>query len=220
MKAKFLSLVLVGSFLLGGASTSEAVVFNLEATIGGNSAAFPNSSYGFLVADTAGDGFQFLTDTSLLLGTRNAVENSVIGADDVMFAINLTLAPVEPGQNGFDLNQRQFNTTMVNPSWGAGDDFAIVWLKTGTSNVGDAFGFYRSDTVNTSIGSTVAFNTPGAGTFSLFDISTSAGGTTAPAAYSLNDGVITAVPEPKVIFLIAFAPILLKLLRVCRARTA
>lgn len=204
-------------------SFSSGSTFSLQATIGGSNAAFPTGSYGFLVADTAGDGFQFLGDTSLLLGARSAAENSLLGADDLIFAINLVLGDLGASQNGFDLDLRSFDTIAVNPNWGAGDAFAIVWLQSGSSAAGDSFGFYRSDSFNSGNGSNAAFNTPGTTAIdqSLFNLAVGVpGGTTSISNYTANNGTIAAVPEPSVILLIAFAPILVKLFRVFRTRVA
>ncbi len=221
MNVRILPLAAVVSLFL--CLPANASTFSLRATIGGNNGAFPTGSYGFLVADTANDGFQFQSDTSLLTGVRSATENSFLGSDDVIFAINLILGDLGSGQNGFELDLRSFTTTAVNPAWDAGDNFALVWLQNGTSQTGDPFGFYRSDTVNTGNGSNIAFVTPGTtGTDqNLFDLAQGlSGGGTPVGNYTANNGTIAAIPEPATILLIGFAPILLRLLRSARARRA
>ncbi len=210
-------------FAVGGA---DASTFDLRGSIGGSSSsnAFPAASVGFLVADTSGNGFQFQSDTSLLLGASSASKNSFLGtSDDFVFAINLPLIDFGSGQNGFEIPNQPFDTA-VTSGWGINDAFALVWFQNGTSGVGDSFGFYRSSTIYSNNGSNVAFATPGNGEFVLNDLATGVPGITNPstpvASFTANNGTIAAVPEPSVILLIAFAPILLKLFRSLRSRVA
>ncbi len=212
-------IVLPAALLLASVGSLSASAFNLEASIGGSNTAFPTGSYGFLVADTAGDGFEFLSDTALLLQSRNASVGDLIGGNDVVFSVNLLLQDFGSAQNGFVLSLTNFNTQAINLQWDAGDQFGLVWLQGNTSDAGDSFGFFRSNSAGSG---TIGFSTPATGpdqtvTNLAQGIS---GGSTPVGDYTLNNGTIAAIPEPATILLIGFAPILLRLLRSARARRA
>ncbi len=214
--------VLAAAAFVALTPTVSASTFNLQGSIGGTSTAFPNSSYGFLLADTAGDGFQFLTDTSLLSGVRNASANSFIGADDLIFSLDLQLFDAGAGQNAFEIPLQSFDTTAIAANWDAGDPFALVWFQSGTSNTNDPFGFYRTDTQYSNNGSNIAFITPGNESAILNDLATGTPGISNPStsanASSASNGNIAAIPEPGTVALVGLALISLRILYSARTR--
>lgn len=184
-------LFLLASLVVGPA-TVNAVIFNLSVDIGGISDAFPTDSVGLLVADTGSNGFQFLSDSSLLQGVSNTSVGALIGADDLIFATNLNFS-----ENLFNLGSTSFNTSSLSVAWDAGDAIALVWFQAGTSNVGDSYGFYRSSSFDSSLGATIAFVTPSSGNHQIVDISTTLGGNTQLSGYTVNNNAIAApIPEP------------------------
>ena len=64
MLRKHLSLLVASIVIPLGAVNAET--FNLSLSVGGNATFFPENSKGFLVADTAGDGFEFIGSRSIL----------------------------------------------------------------------------------------------------------------------------------------------------------
>jgi hypothetical protein len=209
---------------IGFGVSAHAITFDLEASIGGSNPVFPASSYGLLIADIGGGNFETLQNSALLAGATTLAPGSLIGSDILIFSTTsapgttLSLTDLGGGNRGFVLAFDTFTTTDFNVGWGTGDRLAILWFPDGTSSIGDEFNWYRSDVVGDG---NLAFITPGNGDIAtIINLSTNLpDGTTTDAQYLANNGTI-AVPEPGTIFLLAFAPLLVKLLRSLRARRA
>ncbi len=197
--------------------------FDLAVEVGGSATAFPAASEGILVADVSGGNFSSLSDSSILNDAISLAPGDMIGSNLLIMATSsapssgLFLVDSGGGQFGFNLGSMEFNTNLA-PDWTVGDRIAIIWFPDGTSTAGSRYEWFTS--MDVGLGS-IDFQTPGPGEIPrrIINLSTNQpGGTTTDAEFLDNGGTIAPVPEPSVILLIAFAPILLKLIRTFRAR--
>jgi len=141
------------------ATPLAAETFNLSLSVGGNATFFPEASQGFLVADTAGDGFQFLGSNSsyLLYGATTSANRTLWGADDVVVFANLGTGEFPDVGRGFDTIVLPYDSTALNPNWTSGDALILVWFPSGAAGNGAVFNHYRSDNANDG---TIGFITP------------------------------------------------------------
>ncbi len=198
------------------AQIASGITFTLNMTMGGDSTVFPTGSYGILVADTGGDGFQALTSSQLLQGATTLSPNSLLGSNDLIVFSNLSLLS-SGGNNYFELGATNFDTNLfTSANWAAGNQLGVFWFQSGSSNAGDSFGFFRSDSV---ANGTISFVTPSAGsTSSIVNTTAALGGTTTPQQYSAQPpGGVIAVPEPSatalIVIGIAAVPIVRRVFR-------
>jgi uncharacterized repeat protein (TIGR02543 family) len=138
---------------------ANAETFNLSLSVGGNATLFPEASKGYLVADTAGDGFQFLGSNSsyLLYGATTSANGTLWGANDVVVFANLETGEFPGVGRGFDTIVLPYDSTALNPNWTSGDALILVWFPTGTAGNGAGFSHYRSANANEG---TIGFTTP------------------------------------------------------------
>lgn len=216
-------LLLASVLFAGSIPTVFGYTFDMSLSVGGSSTAFPASSQGLLVADLSGGNFASLADSKILNGAISLAPGSLIGSNLLLMATTttpssgLTLSDFGDGQLGFTLGSRPFDTNL-HGDWTAGDRIAIIWFLDGTSNTGSPYEWFTS--FDPSAG-TIDFQTPGPGEPSrrVINLSTNIlDGTTSDSSFLENGGTIAPIPEPSVILLIAFAPILVKFFRVLRAR--
>ena len=127
-------------FLVVGA---RALTYNMELSVGGNSTDFPAASKGFLIVDTAGDGFDFVTDNSTLLGKSESKASEKWGDDDLVMFADLSTEDFENQVRGFNILPTEISTD----KWKEGDKLALVWFPDGTSTAGSKFSYYTSNQV-------------------------------------------------------------------------
>jgi len=167
--------------------------FNLSVAIGGDDALFPEGSRAFLVADAGEDGFDFLSSNSLLRGSLDLSQGSLLGDDDIIISADLPLVSFGQSGRGFSFPDTLFETINF-PTVSAGDEFAVVWFPDATSDSGNTFFSYRSDAFSASEGATAGFFVPEAGdTTTVVALSESAGGSVSNADFSSSAGTI---PSP------------------------
>lgn len=121
-------------------------------SVGGNSTDFPVASKGFLIVDPAGDGFDFVTDNSTLLGKSDSKANEKWGDDDIVVFAGLQTVDFPNQGRGFNIPPTQISTD----KWKSGDKLALVWFPGGVSTAGSKFSYYSSDQVDHESG-TISF---------------------------------------------------------------
>lgn len=138
---------------------AKSETFNFSLSVGGNADFFPEVSKGYLVADTAGDGFQFLGSNAsyLLYGANASANGTTWGANDVVVLANLETGVFPDVGRGFDTIVLPYDSTALNSKWTSGDALMLVWFPTGSAGNGAGFRHYRSD--DPSDGS-IGFTTP------------------------------------------------------------
>ena len=141
---------------------AKSETFNLSLSVGGNATFFPEASKGFLVADTAGDGFQFLGSNAsyLLYGANASANGTTWGANDVVVLANLETGVFPDVGRGFDTIVLPYDSTALNPNWTTGDALILVWFPNGSAGNRSSFSHYRSDIPS---GGTIGFTTPSQG---------------------------------------------------------
>jgi uncharacterized repeat protein (TIGR02543 family) len=141
---------------------AKSETFNLSLSVGGNATFFPEASKGFLVADTAGDGFQFLSSNSsyLLYEANASAKGTSWGANDIVLLANLETIVFPDVGRGFDTIVLPYDSTALNPNWTTGDALILVWFPDGSAGNGASFSHYRSDIPSDG---TIGFTTPSQG---------------------------------------------------------
>jgi hypothetical protein len=142
MSKKHLLLGLLSIFFL--AAGARAVTYNVEFSVGGNSADFPVTSRGFLIVDTEGDGFDFVTSNSSLIGKSDSKANEKWGNDDIVVFAGLQTVDFPNQGRGFNIPPTEISTD----KWKEGDKLALVWFPAGASTPGSKFSYYTSEQVD------------------------------------------------------------------------
>jgi len=75
--------------ILGVTGIAESSTSKLEVSIGGSPAEFPEGSKGFLIVDTAGDGFDFAKSPTILENKSESAVGSKWGDDDAVVMAGL-----------------------------------------------------------------------------------------------------------------------------------
>ena len=141
---------------LGG--SAHSVTYNIEYSVGGNATIFPATSKGFLIVDPAGDGFDFVKDTTLLESKSESKTDDQWGDDDIVVFSGLATEIFPPDGRGFNIPPTKVSTD----KWKEGDKVALVWFPDGKSSKGSKYSYYTSDAVESQSG-TIAFETPNNG---------------------------------------------------------
>jgi hypothetical protein len=192
--------------------SSHGLEFNLSLGIGGNNTAFPSESYGMVVVDSGGDGFDFLANKRLLQGTRFKNQGELIGDDDVVLLAGLNPVELGTAQRGFGVSFVKIDTEAINSSRPIlnGQSLALVWFPNGRSNPGDTFYFFRTSLPDPVAPGAVGFSVPGPGhTSALIAMAQDAGGHIAVPDFSAQAGLIES-PGP---IAVDWTPIFLKSLQ-------
>lgn len=138
-KTLLLGLAPILFFALG----ARAVTYNIAFSVGGNSTDFPVASKGFLIVDPAGDGFDFVTDNSTLLGESDSKADDKWGDDDIVIFAGLLTEEFPDQVRGFNKPPAEISTDQ----WKEGDKLALVWFPSGASTPGSDYSYYTSDQV-------------------------------------------------------------------------
>ena len=202
---KYLGYGSIGALWIALTGAAHAgLVFTISYAIADLDDVVAGASVGVLVADTAGDGFMGISDvdgmmTNSLLGYPTSV-GSALGDDRVL--MRMTGTTLGTGVTGFESNPVSFNTddALWAGALDSGQDIALLYFPNGTANDGDAFGFYRSDTVtDTTAGGNSGYITPMGGGNAA--IRTLTQGTTlfgiagTVQVANVSSGTISSVPE-------------------------
>lgn len=131
---------------LGG--SAHSVTYNIEYSVGGNATIFPATSKGFLIVDPAGDGFDFVKDTTLLESKSESKADDLWGDDDIVVFSGLATEIFPPDGRGFNIPPTKVSTN----KWKEGDKVALVWFPEGTSSKGSKYSYYTSDSVESQSG--------------------------------------------------------------------
>jgi len=132
----------------------RSATFNIEISVGGADSLFPEASKGVLIVDTAGDGFDFTSNSTLLLNGSESTVGSKFGNDDTVVLANLQTVPFPEIGRGFNVAVTELNTGSFNENLKSGDKVALVWFPEGNSTAGKAYSYYTSNTTNNG---TIAF---------------------------------------------------------------
>jgi hypothetical protein len=135
----------------------RSATFNIEISVGGADSLFPEASKGLLIVDTAGDGFDFTSNSTLLLNGSESTVGSKFGNDDTVVLANLQTVPFPEIGRGFNVAVTELNTGSFNENLKSGDKVALVWFPEGNSTAGKAYYYYTSNITNNG---TIAFVTP------------------------------------------------------------
>ncbi len=135
----------------------RSATFNIEISVGGVDSLFPEASKGVLIVDTAGDGFDFTSNSTLLLNGSESTVGSKFGNDDTVVLANLQTVPFPEIGRGFNVPSTELNTESFNANLKSGDKVALVWFPEGNSTAGKAYSYYTSNITNNG---TIAFVTP------------------------------------------------------------
>ena len=133
--------------ILGVTGIAESSTSKLEVSIGGSPAEFPEGSKGFLIVDTAGDGFDFAKSPTILENKSESAVGSKWGDDDTVVMAGLpTVEFPDVGRvgqvgRGFNATPRDVEST----SWKSGDKLAMVWFPEGSSGGGKPYSYYTSN---------------------------------------------------------------------------
>ena len=147
--------------ILGVTGIAESSTSKLEVSIGGSPAEFPEGSKGFLIVDTAGDGFDFAKSPTILENKSESAVGSKWGDDDTVVMAGLPTVEF-PGVGRLGQAGRGFNATprdVESTSWKSGDKLAMVWFPEGSSGGGKPYSYYTSNQVESERG-TNAFEIP------------------------------------------------------------
>ena len=144
-------------FLLLISGNLRSATFNLEISVGGVDSLFPEASKGVLIADTAGDGFDFTSNSTLLLNGSDSTVGSKFGNDDMVVLANLQTIPFPEVGRGFNVPTTKLNTESLNEHFKSGDKLALVWFPEGASTAEKSYHYYTSNITNNG---TIAFVTP------------------------------------------------------------
>lgn len=147
--------------ILGVTGIAESSTSKLEVSIGGSRAEFPEGSKGFLIVDTAGDGFDFAKSPTILENKSESAVGSKWGDDDTVVMAGLRTVEF-PGVGRLGQAGRGFNVTprdVKSTSWKSGDKLAMVWFPEGSSGGGKPYSYYTSNQVESDRG-TIAFEIP------------------------------------------------------------
>ena len=150
LTSAFLILLLISGNL-------RSATFNIEISVGGADSLFPEASKGVLIVDTAGDGFDFTSNSTLLLNGSESNVGSKFGNDDTVLLANLRTVPFPEIGRGFNVPTTELNTGSFNANLKSGDKVALVWFPEGNSTAGKAYSYYSSNITNNG---TIAFVTP------------------------------------------------------------
>ena len=157
MLRKHLSLLVASIVIPLGAVNAET--FNLSLSVGGNATFFPEASKGFLVADTADDGFEFLglKSSSILYDKSSSSNGDIWGLNDTVVLAGLSTENFPGIGRGFNSISLEFNSLSLSQNWNSDDKLMLVWFPTGISKKGSAFAYYRADDIQNG---TISFKTP------------------------------------------------------------
>lgn len=144
-------------FLLLITGNLRSATFNIEISVGGAASLFPETSKGVVIVDTAGDGFDFTSNSTLLLNGSESTVGSKFGNDDTVVLANLQTVPFPEIGRGFNVAATELNTEAFNENFKSGDTVALVWFPEGNSTAGKAYSYYTSNITNNG---TIAFVTP------------------------------------------------------------
>ena len=196
MLRKHLSLLVASIVIPLGAVNAET--FNLSLSVGGNATFFPEASKGFLVADTEGDGFEFLGSNSsyLLFGANASASGTLWGTNDVVVLAGLSTEVFPEVGRGFNASTVAFNSASLSQNWTSGDKFMLVWFPTGVSQDGSGYSYYRSEDKGNG---TISFETPKQGASD--DIVAVGISPTASGSIALSASDLTILKRFKQIFL-------------------
>ena len=141
--------------ILGVTGIAESSTSKLEVSIGGSPAEFPEASKGFLIVDTAGDGFDFAKSPTILENKSESAVGSKWGDDDTVVMAGLRTVEFPGVGRGFNATPRDVEST----SWKSGDKLAMVWFPEGSSGGGKPYSYYTSNQIESERG-TNAFEIP------------------------------------------------------------
>ena len=127
--------------ILGVTGIAESSTSKLEVSIGGSPAEFPEGSKGFLIVDTAGDGFDFAKSPTILENKSESAVGSKWGDDDTVVMAGLPTVEFPGVGRGFNATPRDVEST----SWKSGDKLAMVWFPEGSSGGGKPYSYYTSN---------------------------------------------------------------------------
>jgi hypothetical protein len=145
--------------LLVIAASAYGATSKIEISIGGPSTEFPEASKGFLVVDTAGDGFDFIKSNELLKNQSESVTGSFWGNNDVVVLANLKTVEFPGVGRGFNIPPKELDASKAVNTWKSGDKVALVWFTQGASAIGSPYSYYTSNRIENSSG-TNAFEIP------------------------------------------------------------
>jgi hypothetical protein len=141
--------------ILGVTGIAESSTSKLEVSIGGSPAEFPEGAKGFLIVDTAGDGFDFAKSPTILENKSESAVGSKWGDDDTVVMAGLPSVEFPGLGRGFNATPRDVEST----SWKSGDKLAMVWFPEGSSAGGKPYSYYTSNQIESERG-TNAFEIP------------------------------------------------------------
>lgn len=141
--------------ILGVTGIAESSTSKLEVSIGGSPAEFPEGAKGFLIVDTAGDGFDFAKSPTMLENKSESAVGSKWGDDDTVVIAGLPTVEFPGVGRGFNATPRDLEST----SWKSGDKLAMVWFPEGSSGGGKPYSYYTSNQIESERG-TNAFEIP------------------------------------------------------------
>jgi hypothetical protein len=141
--------------ILGVTGIAESSTSKLEVSIGGSPAEFPEGAKGFLIVDTAGDGFDFAKSPTILENKSESAVGSKWGDDDIVVMAGLPTVEFPGVGRGFNATPRDVEST----SWKSGDKLAMVWFPEGSSGGGKPYSYYTSNQIESERG-TNAFEIP------------------------------------------------------------
>jgi hypothetical protein len=141
--------------ILGVTGIAESSISKLEVSIGGSPAEFPEGAKGFLIVDTAGDGFDFAKSPTILENKSESAVGSKWGDDDIVVMAGLPTVEFPGVGRGFNATPRDVEST----SWKSGDKLAMVWFPEGSSGGGKPYSYYTSNQIESERG-TNAFEIP------------------------------------------------------------
>jgi hypothetical protein len=182
--------ILLGAFFLLGLSavSGSAQIVNFFLTADrlktSTGTALPTDRLFLLVADTASNGFGFLSNGDTLnAGDFFAGDDLILWRDDLS-------ANATPG-----LYLEPTSAFALAGSWNAGDPVAIIWFESLTlantsAALGDEYGFY---TTTSPLDGSDPWTTPGSGLRDLVFFTADAGGSNPSAA---GNASLLVVPEP------------------------
>ena len=145
--------------ILGVSGVAQSAASKIEISIGGNNTEFPDSSKGFLVVDTAGDGFDFAKSNTILENKGDSAEGSKWGDDDIVVLAGLATVAFPGVGRGFNVAPKEVDSSPSDKSWKSGDKLALVWFPEGASAKGKSYSYYTSNKIDSDSG-TNAFEMP------------------------------------------------------------
>lgn len=145
--------------ILGLSGVAQSSTSKIEVSIGGNNTEFPESSKGFLVVDTAGDGFDFAKSNTILENKSDSAAGSKWGDDDTVVLAGLGTVAFPDVGRGFNIAPKDIDSSPPDKSWKSGDKLALVWFPEGSSAKGKSYSYYTSNQIDSDSG-TNAFEMP------------------------------------------------------------